>query len=106
MRRLFAALGVEPYSVYEATYHKPMSAIRCAPTHRLRKFGLSLQTCRGEALAGDERLALFANSIVLGGPTSARGATRTLPGWPAPSELNVYVIGHFLHEGFLPNEEG
>lgn len=47
-----------------------------------------------------------AASTVLGAQTLARGTTRTLPGYSMPSKLDVYVVGHFVHEGIGPNEGG
>jgi hypothetical protein len=99
MRRLLTAIGVNPYSVYHATWGGLVSAITCSPAHYLRKVRMSLQLCHGEVLAGDERLLVFAHSLLAGGPASPRGTTRTLPGWPRPTELTVYVEGHFLHYG-------
>jgi hypothetical protein len=104
MRRLFSGMGVKPYSVYRATYGEPVSAVECSTTRYMRKVRRSLQLCHGEALAGDERLSVSAHSILAGAPASPHGSTRALQGWGQPTELIVFVVGHFLHEGLREGE--
>jgi hypothetical protein len=95
MGRLFASMGVTPYSVYSAPF--------CGRLRQERKYHLALQTCQGEALEGKERLMMFVTSVVT---PSDKPTTRRLIGFPAPTEANVFVIGHFEHEGIRPGEEG
>jgi hypothetical protein len=102
MGRLFAAMGITPYSVYKATYGDAIPAIQCRPFHQERKYHLGLQTCKGEALEGKERLTVFATSIVT---PADKPRTEGVRGFPYPTEVNVAVIGHFEHEGIRPGEE-
>lgn len=102
MGRLFASMGVTPYSVYKATYGDAIPAIQCQRLHQERRYHLALQTCRGEALEGKERLVVFATSIVT---PADRPRTRGVVGFRYPTEVNVAVIGHFQHEGTRPGEE-
>jgi hypothetical protein len=99
MGRLVASFGVQPYSVYG------VNPIECFRTKHFKKARLTLQACHAEALAGDERLVLFATSLVVSGPTWVHGTTPTVPTVPHPSEITLHVIGHFLHYGAREGEE-
>jgi len=102
MGRLFASMGVTPYSVYKATHGDANPAIQCGRLHQEHKYHLALQTCQGEALKGKERLVVFATSIVT---PADKPRTRGVVGFHYPTEVNVAVIGHFQHEGIRPAEE-
>jgi hypothetical protein len=73
--------------------------IQCFPTKHFEKPRLTLQACNAEVLVGEERLVLFASSLVASGPDWVSGTTRTARNLPHPSEVVVDVIGHFLHHG-------
>jgi hypothetical protein len=102
MGRLLAAMGVTPYAAYKAIYGEAVPAIRCGRLHQYRKYRLGLQTCQAEAMKGKERLAVFATSTV---SPADKPTTRGVRGFPYPTEVNVFVIGHFEHEGVQPGEE-
>jgi hypothetical protein len=102
MGRLFAAMGVAPYSTYKATYGEAIPAIQCERLHQDRKYQLALQTCQGEALDGKERLVVFATSIVT---PADKPRIRGILGYRYPTEVNVAVIGHLQHEGAQRGEE-
>ncbi len=87
MGRLVASFGVKRYSVYGG------DPIACFRTKHFNKPRLTLQACHAEALAGDERVVLYATSLVVSGPYWVRGTTRTLPDVPYPSELEMDAIG-------------
>jgi hypothetical protein len=102
MGRLLASMGITPYSVYKATYSDAIPAVQCGRLHQERKYHLALQTCKGEALEGKERLTVFATSIVT---PADKPRTRGVVGFPYPTEVNIAVDGHFEHEGIRPGEE-
>jgi hypothetical protein len=93
MRRLVASFGVRSYSVFG------VDPIECFRTKHFKKPRLTLQACHVEVHVGDERLVLYASSLVVSGPDWVRGTTRTAPELPHPSEVMADVIGHFLHNG-------
>ena len=88
MRRLIASFGVKRYSVYGD------GPIACFRTRHFKKPRLTLQACQVEALVGDERIVLYATSLVVSGPNWVHGTTRTVPRIPHPSELMMDVLGH------------
>jgi hypothetical protein len=101
VRGLLIEMGIRPYSVYEATYHKDVPAVQCRPLHMFRKYGLGFEVCQAEALEGRERLLIFAHSFVL---PSGKPTRRWLRSWRFPTELDIAVTGHFEHEGLTPAE--
>jgi hypothetical protein len=90
MRRLVASFGVERYSGYSVYGGDP---IACFRTKHFKKPRLTLQVCHVEALVGDERVLLYATSLVVSGPDWVHGTTRTVPHVPHPSELEMDAIG-------------
>lgn len=105
MGRLVLAMGVRPYSVFNASYHDGIPAVECSRYHVYSKCHLGIQNCRAEALKGDERLLIFAKSFVLPSREPTRRVVTT-PTWKYPTELHILVGGHFEHEGTRPGEEG
>lgn len=93
MRRLVAALGARPYSLYGR------DPTACFRARHFKTARLTFQACHGEGLIGDERLSLVARSLVASGPKGVHGTTRTVRLVPHPSEISVDVVGHFLHYG-------
>jgi hypothetical protein len=87
MRRLVASFGVKRYSI------DGRGPIACFRTKHFKKPRLTLQACNAEALAGDERVLLYATSLVLSGPDWVHGTTRPVPHIPHPSELEMDAIG-------------
>jgi hypothetical protein len=87
MERLLASFAVKRYSVFAG------DPIACFRTKHFKKPRLTLQACHAEALEGDERVVLYATSLVVSGPDWVHGATRTVPRFPRPSELEMDAIG-------------
>jgi hypothetical protein len=102
MRRLLTEMGVQPYSAYEAVQHEEMHPVECRHSHVIRKHGLGLQSCQVEALKGRERLLIFATSFVLRSDKPSRRWQRP---FQSPTEINIYVVGLFEHEGLTHAEE-
>jgi hypothetical protein len=95
MGRLFAAMGVAPFSLSN-------DASDCGRLRQDRRYHLAFQTCEGETLKGRERLMVFATSTAT---PADKPTTRGLAGFPFPTQVNIFVIGHFEHEGVRPGEE-
>lgn len=87
MGRLAASFRVKRYSVFGG------DPIACFRTNHFKKPRLMLQICHAEALAGKERVVIYATSLVVSGPDWVHGTTRTLPSIPYPIELTVDAIG-------------
>jgi hypothetical protein len=104
MWRLMRTMGVHPYSAYEATYHDGFPVVSCMRYHVARKYRLGIQNCRAEALKGNERVLIFATSLVLPSLEPTRRVI-SASGWRYPTEVEIYVVGHFEHEGIRPGEE-
>lgn len=98
MEQLVAATGMTPW-------HGIGPAVACFPPKHFAVPRLSLQACHANVIMGAERLTLFTKSLVLAGPTTARGTTRSRRGVLAGTELMVEVVGHFLHEGIREGEQ-
>jgi hypothetical protein len=97
MKRLLAGIGAQPST--------GMGPVQCHP--RSRHFAvphLQLQGCVANAIVGEERLAIFEKSLVLVGPSRTTGTARRLPSVRSGTEIEVDVIGHFLHTGIRAGE--
>jgi hypothetical protein len=105
MRRLVLTMGARLDPVFAASHGDEIPAVHCMRFHVDRKYHLGIQSCKAEALKGDERLGIFVKSFVL----PSRKPTRRViaePTWVYPTEVDVIVAGHFEHEGTRPGEEG
>ncbi|HEX4436625.1 MAG TPA: hypothetical protein VH061_07480 [Solirubrobacteraceae bacterium] len=102
LQRLLETIGVRPYSVYNATYHDGAPSIQCSRFKIERRYRLGMQKCQVEALKGDERLAISAQSFVL---PSHKATRRSIAPWKYPTEVRIAVIGHFEHEGIRAGEQ-
>lgn len=87
---LYAAMEVTPYV---EPVLAPIGAIKCLRGRHPRRGRLTLQACEGEGLLGGERVWLSASSVLVAGSTRTYGTTRTLRGFPKPTEVRVYVLG-------------
>jgi hypothetical protein len=93
--RLLAALGATLYSADRAKSGVPPIGCRTASV----RFRLSFQSCDAEALIGPERLRVSVKSAVHVVHGSLRPTTRSVKGFAYPTEIHVFVIGHFLDTG-------